>query len=327
MAWFARLNRRIQLAACCDLSRERVDGFARRHRIPQTYTSYTEMLEHEPLDAVYLALPHHMHYEMLAGAIRAELPALVEKPITRTLDEGLRIVQQAQAQGVRVGVNYQYRYDSGCYALARAVQQGALGAIHYARCNVPWSRDSRYFQQAGWHAKLAQAGGGTLITQGSHLIDVLLWALNDSPRTVSGFTAQRKFRDVEVEDLVQATIELENGALLQICSSMAASSEQALSIEIYGEQGTALYSDRPLPHTQFRGIRVKRARPPQWGVHALQRSLEGFRAWVVDCQPYLVPALEALPALAVVEAIYRSAQSRQQEAVASYPIDAIHKKE
>ena len=92
----------------------------------------------------------------------------------------------------------------------------------------------------------------------------------------------------------------------------------------HGERGTALYSDRPLPHTKFRGVRVKRARPPHWGVHAMQRSLEGFRAWVADGRPYLVPAAEALPALAVVEAIYRSAQSGQKEAVSSNLVDATH---
>jgi predicted dehydrogenase len=282
------------------------------------------MLEQEVLDAVYLAVPHHLHYEMLSAAIQARLPTLVEKPLTRTLEEGMRIVQEAQARGVRVGVNYQYRYDCGCYALARAVQKGALGTIHYARCNLPWSRDEGYFQQAGWHANISQAGGGTLITQGSHMIDILLWALGDSPRTVTGFTAQRRFRDVEVEDVAQSTIETESGALLQVCSSMVASTEQALSIEVYGARGTALYSDRPLPHTKFRGVRVKRARPPHWGVHALQRGLEGFRAWVADGQPYLVPAIEALPTLAVVEAIYRSAQSGQKQTVASFLVDAAH---
>ena len=323
MAWFIRLNRRIHLVACCDTSSERANNMARRHKLPRAYTSYAQMLAQEPLDAIYLAVPHHLHYEMLSDAIQTGLPVLVEKPITRTLDEGIRIVRQAQEQNIRVGVNYQYRYDSGCYALARSVQQGDLGTIHYARCNVPWSRDESYFQEAGWHAKLAESGGGTLITQASHFIDILLWALGESPRTAAGYAARRKFRDVEVEDLVQATVELENGALLQVCSSMAASIEQAVSIEVYGDQGTAIYTDRPLPHTKFRGVRVKKAKPPYWGVHALQRSLEGFRAWVVDDHPYLIPAHEALPALAVVEAIYHAARSGQREDVSSLRFEFV----
>lgn len=322
MAWFARLNRRIQLAACCDVSVERAAAFGRRFKISHTHTAYRQMLDQEALDAVYLAVPHDLHYEMIHAAVEAGVHVFVEKPITRTLAEGERIVQLVQGRDICVGVNYQYRYDSGCYALAQSVRKGEMGRIYYARCNLPWHREEGYFEQAGWHASLDQAGGGTLITQGSHLIDVVLWALGKRPAAATGYIARQKFKHVEVEDLAMGAIELEEGVLVQVCSSMAASTEQALSIEVYGERGTALYSDRPRPHVKFRGVRVKKARPPCRGVHALQRSLEAFRAWVMEGQPYLTPAAEALPALAVVEAIYRSAQSGQREAVGQHRIPA-----
>ena len=72
------------------------------------------------------------------AAIEAGIPVLVEKPVARTLDEGHEIVRRAAAADVRVGVNYQYRYDAGCYALAQAARQGDLGELYYGRCNVPW---------------------------------------------------------------------------------------------------------------------------------------------------------------------------------------------
>jgi predicted dehydrogenase len=161
-----------------------------------------------------------------------------------------------------------------------------------------------------------------LITQGSHALDVVLWALGRRPVAASGHVAQRRFQQVQIEDLAQGTIELEDGALVQFSSSMVASPEQAMRIEVYGSQGTAIYRDRPLPHVRFRGARIKRARLPHWGVHALQRSLEGFRAWVTEGVPYLVPAREALPVLAVVEAVYRSARSGQSEPVESWMTSA-----
>ncbi|MBE2222381.1 MAG: hypothetical protein IAF02_12610, partial [Anaerolineae bacterium] len=80
-------------------------------------------------------------------------------------------------------------------------------------------------------------------------------------------------------------------------------------------RGTAVYSPSPIPHVKFRDTKVKTQKPPTRGVHALQRSLEGFRAWIVDDKPYLIPAHEALPALAVVEAIYKSAQSGRKEEI------------
>jgi UDP-N-acetyl-2-amino-2-deoxyglucuronate dehydrogenase len=330
VAWFGRLNRRIRLAAACDVSGARAVAFARRFKIPQTFTDYEAMLDQAALDAVYLAVPHHLHFEMIETAVSHRIPVFTEKPITRTFSEGQQIAHLAAERGVKVGVNYQYRYDSGCHRLARAVQNGDLGAIDSVRINVPWSRKEDYFDHAAWHSKMALAGGGTLITQGSHFLDVVLWAMQgDTALTAVGYTAQRKFKTIhartqrgeeaegkiEVEDLAQGIVEMASGALIQINSSMAASSEQAVSVEVYGERGTAVYRSSPLPHVTFRDVKVNAQKPPYGGIHALQRSLEGFRAWIIGDVPYLIPAPSALPALAVVEAIYKSAQTERREEV------------
>ena len=187
--------------------------------------------------------------------------------------------------------------------------------IHSARCNLPWHREQDYFQQAGWHARLDTAGGGSLLTQGSHLLDIVLWALPSRPASALGYTARTSFAQVEVEGLAHGLIEMQDGALVQISSSMIANPEQALAIELYGSQATAIYTDRPLPHVTFKGHRIKKTPPPTRGLHALQRSLEGFRAWIMEDRPYLTPAREAIPALATVEAIYRSAQSGCRESI------------
>jgi predicted dehydrogenase len=189
--------------------------------------------------------------------------------------------------------------------------------LYYGRCNVPWRREAAYFEQGPWHGELARSGGGTLLTQGSHALDVLLWALDSPPRAAVGMTARPGFPQVEVETVALGTIELENGALIQVSSSMVARPEQAVTLELYGERGTALYSNRPLPHVRFRGLRVKRMRPPGWGVHALQRSLQAYRGWVMDGEPYLTPAEEALPVLAAVDALYRSSESGKGETITS----------
>ncbi len=218
----------------------------------------------------------------------------------------------AAEKSVKIGVNYQYRYDSGCYRLARAVQSGVLGRVMYTRINIPWHRERNYFDDSPWHKTMAQAGGGTLITQGSHLIDIVLWAVGSPAVAATGHTAQKIFSDVEVEDFAAGTVELENGALMQITSSMVAATEQPVSIEIYGDKGTAIYSSNPWPRVKFIGVKPKTEKPSQWGFHALHRSLKGFRDWVLKDETYLIPGEEALPALQVVEAIYQSAQTGQR---------------
>jgi len=346
VAGFARAGRGFRLVACCDPATGRAAQFARRFGISHVYAGIGEMLAAglRP-DVLYLAVPHHLHRELALQAIAAGIPTLLEKPLAATLSDGVDIVAAAQAAEVKVGVNYQYRYDTGCYALARAAQSGSLGEIYYARCNLPWYREAHYFAGAPWHAQLATAGGGTLLTQGSHMVDVALWALGGRPTAALGVTRQRVFTGTEVEDLAMGIVEMASGALVEICSSMVSRPGQALTIEIYGSRGTGLYSNRPWPHVRFRGVRAARQIPPGRGIHALQRSLMGFRAWIADqppageppravaptpagertpaagqappsARPYLTPAEEALPVLAAVDAIYRSSRSGRREEVA-----------
>ena len=113
----------------------------------------------------------------------------------------------------------------------------------------------------------------------------------------------------EVEDLAMGVVELESGALLQVCSSMVATPEQAASIEVYGELGSAFYRGGLLPRLEFRGVKPRRAAPPAPGIHALARSLEAFRRCAAGGAPHLVSAAEALITLASVDALYRSAAS------------------
>lgn len=312
-ALLSRLVPRVTLAACCDVDRDRAAAFARRHRIPRAFGDYRELLADGGCDAVYLAVPHHLHGTMVAAAVQAGRSVLVEKPLTATLAEGIDLV--AAAGAAKIGVNYQYRYDRGCHALARAVQTGALGRVHSVRIDVPWRRTRSYFDGAAWHRSIAQAGGGTLITQGSHFLDVALWALGERPVSAMGYVATPGF-DVEVETLAHGTVETAGGALVTIASTMAAARERAVRIEVFGERGTALYTNRPWPRVRFEGVRPARERSPGRGVHALQKSLAGFVRWVLDDEPYLVPAASTLPVLAAVDGIYRSARSGRREAIA-----------
>lgn len=317
-AWFARLNPRIILAACCDRDTERANAFARRHRIGRHFTDYTEMLSAGGFNAVYLAVPHDLHLEMAREAIHLGLAVLLEKPLAARLSEGIQLADLVEASSARLAVNYQYRYDASCYALAAAVRAGELGRVLYARCNIPWHRGADYFASgAGWHALRARSGGGTLLTQASHFLDVLLWACASPARKAQGLIRNVSFQDarVEVEDLAMGSLELESGALIQVCSSMAANPEQNASIDVYGEKGTLHYATGLIPMLSSRGVRIRRAALPVRGLHALARSLEAFRRYAQGGQPHLVSAAEALKTLAAVDAFYRSAQSGRWEDV------------
>ena len=312
-ALFVRIISGLQITACCDSAMTTSQAFSRKHRISNSYDNYHALIADPAVDALYIAVPHHLHFPILAAAIEARKPALCEKPITRTLAEGVEITDRAEAAGVKVGVNYQYRYDSAGYALARVCQSGQLGRLLYAQAHLPWHRTASYFPQGSWRSTIATAGGGTLLTQGSHLLDLALWAMGCAPVAAVGMTARRVFQNVEVEDLANGILELEGGAQLSITSSMIAQPEQALRLEIFGEFGSALYTDRPWPRLITKVTRRESALPTNLpplplGLHALHRSLIAFRDWLLHDRPYLIPALAALPALVAVDGIYRSAE-------------------
>lgn len=312
-ALFARITPGLHITACCDSTMPAAQVFARKHRIPKSYDNYHALIADPAVDALYIAVPHHLHFPILAAAIEARKPALCEKPITRTLAEGMETTNRAEAAGVKVGVNYQYRYDSAGYALARLCRSGRLGRLLYAQAHLPWQRSASYFPQGSWRATIATAGGGTLLTQGSHLLDLALWAMDCAPAAAVGMTAQRVFQNVEVEDLANGILELEGGAQLSITSAMIANPENALRLEIYGECGSAIYTDRPWPRLVTKLTRQPSSRPTGLpplppGLHALHRSLIAFRDWLLHDRPYLIPARAALPALAAVDGIYRSAE-------------------
>ncbi len=318
MARVCRFNRRIAVAACADTSGERRGSFAERFKVPAAFGDYREMLDASKLDAVYLCLPHHLHHPVMREIIKRGVHTLCEKPLATNMEHALELCDLAERGGVKLGVNYQYRYDAACWRLASAARSGALGELRYGRSNVPWFRSARYFAWGPWRGVKEQAGGGTLITQASHTLDILLWAFSSRPVWASGAGAQRKFKGVEVEDTAMGIVGLESGALLGVTGSMAAEPEQQVTIEIYGSKGTGIYRGPdypPFSRTRFEGVKVKRQSPPVRGIFSFSRSIEAFRRSVTEGTPYLCTARDSLPALAVTLAIYRSFESGAREAV------------
>lgn len=319
LALVSMLTPAVKLAACADPKPERLDWFRKRYGVRAGYTDHRQMLADGEVDAVYLGVPHDLHYELILDAVQAGIPVFTEKPVVRTIAEGKALLPQLG--DVKVGVNYQYRYAVGAYGLARLVQTGQLGKVHSMRINVPWHRTQKYFDHAPWHKSNERAGGGTLITQASHILDLALWALGEPAVSAMGYTASPGF-DVEVDTLTHGIVETGGGTLISITSSMVAATEQPVSLEVYGERATAIYTQRIWRSLITAGSRVRRERPPIFGVHAFQRSLAAFARWVRRDIPYLTPAHSALPVLAAVEAVYRSAQSGQREVVEASSFDS-----
>jgi predicted dehydrogenase len=321
VARLARLNPRITLTACCDPLPERAERFSARFGIKMRYVEYRAMLDGGGFDAVYLAVPHDLHAPMIREAAEKGLAVFCEKPPANDLAGAAELVRLERA-GAKIAINYQNRWEPGCFALIRAVGTGALGRLLYARCVVPWRRNRDYFEAAwGWHGLKARAGGGTLITQGSHFLDVIIAAAGGRAVRATGITANAVFDGIEVEDLAMGIVELSGGALVSVTSSMVTNPGRPPEIEAACEKGTVIWVGSPRPQGRSRvrirapGVKVRPERPPVPGVHPLSKSLEAFRRWIADGGPAPVTAEDAFRTQAAVDALYRSAASGRTETV------------
>ena len=315
VALVSRYIPNIRITACVSKSKPEAEQFAKKHRIPHVFTNYEQLLQHSDLfDAVYLSTPHHLHAPMIRSAVDQFLPVLCEKPITESVPTAKEIINYVNNSPVKVGINYQYRYNPACQKLIEYTHSD-IGKLYYIQINLPWHRELDYFNNSTWHKKKSSAGGGTLLTQGSHYLDIALLAAQSEPLTVLGVTDRKVFTapDIEIEDYAHGIITLKNKAHIEITSSMVANPQQTATIEIYGEKGYAKFSEASRPHFLTKGIspsRYKQQLP--FGVHPLARSLLGFCKWIQQDQPYLTPIHSALPVMAAVDAIYRSAALKKE---------------
>jgi predicted dehydrogenase len=283
--------------------------------VPAFGDSFSALLSDPGVEAVYIASPHHLHFPMLMECIRQGKPALCEKPLALSIDEGLALATACRQAKVKVGVNHQFRYDRGCYTLAAACREGELGEVGFASCRTDFFRGPEYFVQGPWRGTFAQSGGGALFTHGTHALDIALWALDSPPRRAWGRIAKIRNRNIEVEDWGLAVFELESGASIELRSTLLEKTLDPVKVDLFGSLGQGHYRGFLRSRLRFDGVTVKPRLAPAKGFHAFLRSLEGFRRWIQEDIPYLTPLPESLPVLFALRAAYASAQSGNAENV------------
>jgi predicted dehydrogenase len=319
LARVVRMTPGVAIGPCADPDIARRAAFAGRFAAGTGYGDAGELMERERPDALFVGIPHNLHYPVVMRALELGHHVLCEKPLAVTMRQAREMEEAARERKLKLAVNYQYRYDRSAHALIMLCRQGLLGGISHCRVNMPWRRGPEYFAAGAWRSRKAEAGGGTLLTQASHWIDIALEAMGSPPAAAMGMTARRRFKDVEVEDLGMGTVELSDGALLSVTGAMTANPHQRVRIEVYGERGTAVYTGPddfpPASRLLLLGLRKKRYSMPFPGLFSLQRNIIGFVRWVRDDAPYDNHAARSLPALATVLALYRSAESGRKETI------------
>ncbi len=185
-------------------------AFADEHGFPEA-SSLEALLDDAELDAVIVVTPPNARQEIVAAAANAGKHVLMEKPIERTTEAAERIVATCRNAGVKLGIVFQHRFREGSSKLAALLRDGALGPIATVSLNVPWWRTQGYYDEPG-RGSFAQDGGGVLLTQAIHSLDLML-SLTGPVASVAAIAGTTSLHRMETEDTVGAGWRFANGAI------------------------------------------------------------------------------------------------------------------
>lgn len=236
-----------QICALCDIRKEPASERAAELNVP-LYEDYKKMLAEIQPDVTVIMTPHYLHPQMAFDALRAGSHVLVEKPMAIQVADADKMVEVVKETGKLLAVNFQQRLRPEVRAARRLIQEGRLGKIQRVSLVVPWPRSYRYYSLASWRATWWGEGGGVLLNQAPHDLD-LICHLAGLPKRVISWN-RTNLHQIEVEDTISAMLEWENGATGYLHISTAESGPKS-DLEIVGTKGSVQIGNGTLDFHEF----------------------------------------------------------------------------
>lgn len=229
-----------RVVAATSSSEEKIERFNEEFGA-RGYTSYEEMLDDPDVDVVSVCTPSGTHLDFGKVAAEAGKHVVVEKPIEVTLERAASLIQSCQDNDVKLAVIYQSRFSEAAMKMKAAIDGGDIGDVFMAMAAVKWFRDDEYYEKGGWRGTLKLDGGGAVINQAIHTIDLLLWLLGDVD-TIHAYKGTFT-HNIEAEDNAVAIFRLASGAVGTFVASTSIVPPQPRKIEVHGSKGTALLDE------------------------------------------------------------------------------------
>ena len=239
----AQILKQAKLVACCDIKKDRADEAAQKYNV-KAYSDYAEMLRDKEIDAVTICTPSGMHADQAIAAIEAGKHVLCEKPMALTTADALRIREAEAKSDKKLSVIFQMRYTKDIQYLKKVIEEGKLGQLTFCDLYMKYWRDESYFKASPWRGTFAMDGGGALMNQGIHGVDIMHY-LCGAPKLLTA-KVKTLVHNIETEDTAIAAVEYPSGALGVIEASTSSNPGFDRRIEINGTRGYAVIIDAHL---------------------------------------------------------------------------------
>jgi UDP-N-acetyl-2-amino-2-deoxyglucuronate dehydrogenase len=308
-----RLVPDLKLISVCSDTSESAQRMGTAYGVP-AHTDLTAFLSDVSLQAVSICTPTGTHADLGTAAALQGKHVLVEKPIDVSLEKADALIGACKLAGVRLGVCFQSRFLDAPRILKEAVENGRLGKPVMGSAYVKWHRSDQYYASAGWRGTLATDGGGALINQAIHTVDLLRWMMGPVA-SVSAFGGRILHPQIEGEDALVAALRFQNGALGVIEAATAVYPGFKRRLEITGTEGTAILDGDNITVWSLRDGSLNPA-PPSGDIsdgsanpmaidcEGHRRVMEDFAAAVREGRKPFVDGNDGREALELVLAIY-----------------------
>ena len=225
--------------AVCGRSREKTGTYAARYGV-KAYTDVSEMVSRERIDVVIICTPHPWHREPAIAALEAGANVLIEKPLASSLEDCDAIIETSRRCGKQIGVVCQRRWYPPAMRVREAIDAGKIGQPVFATINMLGWRDKAYYENDPWRGTWKGEGGGVLVNQAPHQLDLLQWYMGGEIEECYGVWSNMNHPYLEVEDTANAILKFKNGAVGNIIVSNSQKPGIYGKVHVHGENGASV---------------------------------------------------------------------------------------
>jgi UDP-N-acetyl-2-amino-2-deoxyglucuronate dehydrogenase len=299
-----------ELVGICDTDESRRAAVAEQYGVPG-FAGHREMIDAVRPDVVHISTPHHQHVAVAIDCVDAGVPVLLEKPVAHTVAEADRLIDVARGRPeVKVGICLQNRYNTAARTAYDLLRSGDLGRTLGGSATVLWHRTPAYYEAKPWRGRLRDSGGGVLINQAIHTLDLMEWLLGDVV-SVRGHAGRYGLDGVvDVEDTAHLLLDHENGARSVVFATVTNVTDSPVTIEIVTENAVLLI--RGDLTVTYAGGRVKTIAEPvastggraYWGAsHEL--LIADFYRSLAGPEPFWIGPEEGVKSLRIISQLYQ----------------------
>ncbi|MFA6960361.1 MAG: Gfo/Idh/MocA family oxidoreductase [Opitutaceae bacterium] len=269
----AALNADALLTHCCDTNSGLADTFAAQFGLKTA--TFEEILKNPAIDAVSFCTPSGLHASLGSRALGAGKHVIIEKPMEITPETCEPLLAAQRASGKKLAIISQHRFDPSSQQIRSAIDCGELGKLVLTEARIPWYRTQEYYDSGDWRGTWALDGGGCLMNQGVHTVDLMLW-LAGPVKTIYAQMRTAAHERIEVEDMITATLTFTSGAVGNLMATTAAYPGFPAYLGLHGTQGSAVIQGDELTLLAIKGRDTIHGK--EFNAHALQVATGGTKS-------------------------------------------------